>query len=194
MREPLIAGFGFATIGERPDLADLDRALGRIEDAGASHAELALFAADLIAGGGSCRSRGAGWRRSVRRRRLRYTAHGTLSRQLHGRGQPRPAQGGLPGQPGAGGRGRRHGAGPSSGPHPGAAARTSWTGCTRVERGGLAGDGRSGRRARRADRGRDAVRRERPANTRPTRSGSPPSSGRWATRMSSARSTSATAT
>ena len=51
MGEPLIAGVGFATIGERPDLSDLDRALGRIEDAGASHAELALFAADLIAGG-----------------------------------------------------------------------------------------------------------------------------------------------
>ena len=80
MGEPLIAGFGFATIGERPDLSDLDRALGRIEDVGASHVELAFFAADLIAGGrvlpeprrrleASCAA-GAGWR---------YTAHGTLA-------------------------------------------------------------------------------------------------------------------
>ena len=62
MREPLIAGFGFATIGQRQDLADLDRALGRIEDAGASHAELELFAADLIAGEpGVAGGRGAAW-------------------------------------------------------------------------------------------------------------------------------------
>jgi sugar phosphate isomerase/epimerase len=79
MVEPLIAGVGFATIGERPDLSGLDRALGRIEDAGATHAELALFAADLIAGG---RVRPEARRRLeaiCARRRLRYTAHGVLA-------------------------------------------------------------------------------------------------------------------
>ena len=79
MAEPLIAGVGFATIGERPDLSGLDRALGRIEDAGATHAELALFAADLIAGG---RVRPEARRRLeaiCARHRLRYTAHGVLA-------------------------------------------------------------------------------------------------------------------
>ena len=66
MVEPLIAGVGFATIGEQPDLSGLDRALGRIEDAGATHAELALFAADLIAGGRPGPRRGGGSRRSAR--------------------------------------------------------------------------------------------------------------------------------
>ena len=37
MSEPLIAGVGFATIGERPDLSDLDRALDMIERATAVH-------------------------------------------------------------------------------------------------------------------------------------------------------------
>ena len=79
MVEPLIAGVGFATIGEQPDLSGLDRALGRIEDAGATHAELALFAADLIAGG---RVRPEARRRLeaiCARHRLSYTAHGVLA-------------------------------------------------------------------------------------------------------------------
>jgi sugar phosphate isomerase/epimerase len=79
MGEPLIAGFGFATIGARPDLGDLDRALGRIEDAGASHAELELFAADLIAGGRVLPEPRRRLEQLCGRRRLRYTAHGTLS-------------------------------------------------------------------------------------------------------------------
>jgi sugar phosphate isomerase/epimerase len=80
--EPLIAGVGFATIGERPDLSDLDRALGRIEDAGASHAELALFAADLIAGGRVLPGPRRRLEEVCARRRLRYTAHGTLAVNL----------------------------------------------------------------------------------------------------------------
>lgn len=79
MAERPIAGVGFATIGEHPDLSGLDRALGRIEDVGASHAELALFAADLIAGGRIL----PGPRRRLEaicaRRPLRYTAHGILA-------------------------------------------------------------------------------------------------------------------
>ena len=46
-----IAGFGFSTIGRKPDLTDLDRSLGEIEEVGASHCELALFGAQLVAGG-----------------------------------------------------------------------------------------------------------------------------------------------
>ena len=76
MAERPIAGVGFATIGEHPDLSGLDRALGRIEDVGATHAELALFAADLLANGRIL----PGPRRRLEaicaRRQLRYTAHG----------------------------------------------------------------------------------------------------------------------
>jgi sugar phosphate isomerase/epimerase len=79
MSGPLIAGFGFATIGARQDLADLDRALGRIEDTGASHAELELFAADLIAGGRVLPGPRHRLEQLCGRRRLHYTAHGTLS-------------------------------------------------------------------------------------------------------------------
>ena len=79
MAERPIAGVGFATIGEQPDLSGLDRALGRIEDVGATHAELALFAADLLANGRIL----PGPRRRLEaicaRRRLRYTAHGVLA-------------------------------------------------------------------------------------------------------------------
>ena len=78
-REPLIAGFGFATIGERSDLSGLDRALGVIEDAGASHAELALFAAELIAGGRVLPEARRRLEAICAKRRLRYTAHGTLA-------------------------------------------------------------------------------------------------------------------
>ncbi|MFL5333323.1 MAG: sugar phosphate isomerase/epimerase family protein, partial [Geminicoccaceae bacterium] len=82
MGEPLIAGIGFATIGELPDLSDLDRALGRIEDVGASHVELALFAADLIAGGRVLPERRRQLEASCGRRKLDYTAHGTLAVNL----------------------------------------------------------------------------------------------------------------
>jgi hypothetical protein len=79
MTEPLIAGVGFATIGERPDLGALDRALGRIEDTGVSHAELALFAADLMAGGRVLPEPRRRLEAICGRRRLRYTAHSTLT-------------------------------------------------------------------------------------------------------------------
>ena len=79
MTGPVIAGFGFATIGERPDLSGLDAALGRIEDTGATHAELALFAADLIAGGRVLAAPRRRLEAICARRRLRYTAHGILA-------------------------------------------------------------------------------------------------------------------
>ena len=79
MGEPLIAGVGFATIGERPDLSHLDRALGRVEDAGASHVELAFFAADLISGGRVLVEPRRRLEAACARRRLRYTAHSALA-------------------------------------------------------------------------------------------------------------------
>lgn len=79
MSTPVIAGVGFATIGGRPDLSGLDRALGRIEDVGASHAELELFAADLISGGRVLPEPRRRLERICGRRSLRYTAHGILA-------------------------------------------------------------------------------------------------------------------
>ena len=193
MSQPLIAGVGFATIGEQPDLSGLDRALGRIEDAGASHAELALV-------------RGRSDRRRTDPARAATAARGDLRpaapalhgprrarRQLHGRGQPRPAQGGMSGQSelaaSVGASVLVH--------HPGViparpARRIGAAARGRARR--LAGDGRPGRPLRPEARGRDPVRRERCPSTRPTRSGSPPNRARSAIRTSSARSTSATAT
>ncbi|MGE3743330.1 MAG: sugar phosphate isomerase/epimerase family protein, partial [Geminicoccaceae bacterium] len=57
----------------------LDRALGRIEEAGASHAELELFAADLIAGGRILLEPRRRLDRICGRRSLGYTAHGILA-------------------------------------------------------------------------------------------------------------------
>src|SRR3954462_11092528 len=79
MGKPLIAGVGFATIGELPDLSGLDRALGRIEDPGASHVDLALFAADLISGGRVLPEPRRRLKSSCRRRKLGYTVVGTLA-------------------------------------------------------------------------------------------------------------------
>jgi sugar phosphate isomerase/epimerase len=79
MADAQIAGFGFATIGGRSDLSGLDAALGRIEDAGATHAELALFDADLIAGGRVLPEPRRRLEAICARRSLRYTAHGVLS-------------------------------------------------------------------------------------------------------------------
>lgn len=79
MGTPVIAGVGFATIGERPDLSGLDRALGRIEEVGATHAELALFAADLIAGGRILPEPRRRLEAICSRRSLAYTAHGILA-------------------------------------------------------------------------------------------------------------------
>lgn len=77
-----IAGFGFSTIGERPDLADLDRALGVIEDTGATHCELTLCAAHLIAGGRILPGMRRRLETACARRKLRYTAHGVLAVNL----------------------------------------------------------------------------------------------------------------
>ena len=192
MGEPLIAGFGFATIGARPDLADLDRALGRIEDAGASHAELELFAADLIAGGRVLPGPRRRLEQLCGRRRLRYTAHGTLSVNFmdeanldHHKAVCR-ANLELAAAVGA----------TVLVQHPGIVPpgrRTSWTDCTRSS-------ARPCARWATSPAGWACGSRSRPCSsrasrtTRPTRPGSRPSSARSVTRPSSARSTSATAT
>ena len=140
-----------------PDLADLDRALGRIEDTGASHAELELFAADLIAGGRVLPGPRRRLERAVRRRRLGYTAHGTLASTSW----TRPTSTGTRRSAGPTWSWRRRSAPPCwcfIRVHPVRPAQ-SWTGCTRSS-GRLARDGRSGRTLG-SDRGRDAVRRER---------------------------------
>jgi sugar phosphate isomerase/epimerase len=72
-----IAGLGFSTIQKR-DLSDLDDILSRIEDLGASHAELSLGGADLVCGGRILRHRVDRLERICARHRLCYTAHGPL--------------------------------------------------------------------------------------------------------------------
>jgi sugar phosphate isomerase/epimerase len=74
-----IAGFGFSTIGRNPDLTDLDRSLGEIEEVGASHCELALFGAQLVAGGRILPEMRRRLERICSRRRLGYTVHGNLT-------------------------------------------------------------------------------------------------------------------
>jgi sugar phosphate isomerase/epimerase len=82
MPQPRIAGFGFATVGSRPDLADLDRALGRIEEVGASHCELSLCGAFLVAGGRVLPEMRRRLETVCARRALRYTVHGYLGCNL----------------------------------------------------------------------------------------------------------------
>lgn len=79
MNEQRIAGFGFSTAGGRPDLSDLDRVLGEIEEVGASHCELSLYAAQLVAGGRILPPMRRRLEQICARRRLRYTVHGVLS-------------------------------------------------------------------------------------------------------------------
>ena len=74
----MIAGFGFSTIHKR-DLSDLDEILSRIEDLGASHAELSLGGSDLVCGGRILSHRVDRLARICARHRLRYTAHGPLA-------------------------------------------------------------------------------------------------------------------
>ena len=78
MSRRMIAGFGFSTI-QRRDLSDLDEILSRIEDLGATHAELSLGGADLVCGGRILSHRVDRLARICARHRLRYTAHGPLT-------------------------------------------------------------------------------------------------------------------
>ena len=78
MSSAMIAGFGFSTI-QRRDLSDLDEILSRIEDLGASHAELSLGGSDLVCGGRILSHRVDQLARICARHRLRYTAHGPLA-------------------------------------------------------------------------------------------------------------------
>lgn len=77
----MIAGFGFSTI-QRRDLSDLDEILSRIEDLGATHAELSLGGADLVCGGRILSQRVERLARICGRHRLGYTAHGPLAANL----------------------------------------------------------------------------------------------------------------
>ena len=74
----MIAGFGFSTI-QRRELSDLDEILSRIEDLGATHAELSLGGADLVCGGRLLSHRVDRLARICARHRLAYTAHGPLT-------------------------------------------------------------------------------------------------------------------
>ena len=76
-----IAGFGFSTIQKR-DLSDLDEILSRLEDLGATFAELSLGGADLVCGGRILSHRVDRLERICARHRLRYTAHGPLAANL----------------------------------------------------------------------------------------------------------------
>ena len=78
MNPSRIAGFGFSAIGG-PDLAGLDRALGQIEDAGATHCELALCSAHVISGGRIIPTVRRRLEEACARRNLAYTAHGALT-------------------------------------------------------------------------------------------------------------------
>jgi sugar phosphate isomerase/epimerase len=80
--QPPIAGVGFTAGGLRPDLSDIDETLARIEDAGVSHCELPLFAAQLVAGGRVLPDMARRLEAACARRRLRYTVHGVLSVNL----------------------------------------------------------------------------------------------------------------
>lgn len=76
-----IAGFGFSTM-QRRDLGDLDEILSRIEELGASHAELSLCSADLITGGRIIGHRVDRLARICAGHDLRYTVHGPLAANL----------------------------------------------------------------------------------------------------------------
>lgn len=76
--QAVVKGIGFSTNGQRGDLADLDAALGRIEDAGADYAELTLCAEDLVVDGRLLTRRVDRLERICARRKLAYTVHGPI--------------------------------------------------------------------------------------------------------------------
>lgn len=80
-RDPaaIIAGFGFDTERAAPDLSNLDEVLARIAASGASHAELALYGYELIAGGRILAERRRRLEQICARHPLAYTVHGTLA-------------------------------------------------------------------------------------------------------------------
>ena len=80
--QPPIAGVGFTAGGLRPDLSGTDETLARIEDAGVSHCELPLFAAQLVSGGRVLPDMARQLEAACARRSLRYTVHGVLSVNL----------------------------------------------------------------------------------------------------------------
>jgi sugar phosphate isomerase/epimerase len=82
MTQDRIAGFGFCTAGATPDLLDLDRALGVIEDTGASHAELSLCSAHILAGATIVPVMRRRLEAACARRKLAYTVHGALTVNL----------------------------------------------------------------------------------------------------------------
>lgn len=79
MTDGPIAGFGFTTSPLAADLRNLDAVLGRIEDSGATHAELPLFATQIVIGGRIVPELRRPLEEACARRRLRYTVHGVLT-------------------------------------------------------------------------------------------------------------------
>ena len=164
-----IAGFGFCTDEVRPDLSGLDDQLARIEASGASHCELSLYELDLIVGGRVLPERRRLLERDLRAPRAQVHRARRAHGQLHGRGAPGPAQGGVPGDAGAVRRGRRERDGASSGQGAGD-ARGAARAAARARARGAARDGRRRGRLRRQDRGREPVRRDaRPYTPDPVR-------------------------
>ncbi|WGF87341.1 sugar phosphate isomerase/epimerase family protein [Marinivivus vitaminiproducens] len=74
-----IETFGFSTHGGKPDLTGLDADLCDIAETGATHAELSLFAYDLIAGGRLLLDRVRRLEAICARHDLNYTVHGFLA-------------------------------------------------------------------------------------------------------------------
>ncbi len=75
--QPIIKGIGFSTHGNG-NLADLDAALGRIADTGATHAELSLNQEDLVLNGRILWPRARQLEQICARRGLGYTVHGPI--------------------------------------------------------------------------------------------------------------------
>lgn len=74
-----VESFGFSTHGGKPDLTGLDADLCDIAETGATHAELSLFAYDLIAGGRLLLDRVRRLEAICGRHDLTYTVHGYIA-------------------------------------------------------------------------------------------------------------------
>ena len=78
MSEPMIAGFGFSTMGGSPNFEQLPEVLDRFEALEAAFVELSLFAEDLVAGGRVLPGRMATLKRICADRPFGYTVHGPI--------------------------------------------------------------------------------------------------------------------
>lgn len=76
--QAIVKGIGFATHGGSGDLAGLDALLGRMADAGVTHAELSLNQEDLVLNGQVLWPRARRLEEICARRGLGYTVHGPI--------------------------------------------------------------------------------------------------------------------